>query len=67
MKWFEIHGISTSLVNKHNLKRWTKNLLNTIDGGFSNSEGTIFHCIQQMALVPFIMIAPLTNGHVHFA
>jgi len=33
MKWFEVHGISTSWVNKHNLKIWTKNSLNTSDGG----------------------------------
>jgi hypothetical protein len=35
MKGFQIHGIPTSRVHKRNSKRWTKNSLNTINGGSS--------------------------------
>jgi len=35
MKGVQIHGIPISRVHKQNLKRWTKNSLNTIDGGSS--------------------------------
>jgi hypothetical protein len=58
MKGPQIHGIPPSRVHKQNSKRWTKNSLNTINGGSSKLWKHNFSLHLTTTLVPFIVITP---------